>query len=136
MINTEQCKFLKCLREQPVRRKSIDDDFAESLLKSDYVKYIEGTIGTVDNRDWKGLISDFDNAYLQITQTGISAVEEFERAVREEFARDESVRSAKEANEIARNANRKAHKANVIAVISLVVSTFISLVSLFISLFC
>lgn len=133
MINTEQCKFLKSLREQPVKRKSIDDDFAESLLKSDYVQYIDDTIKPKEEGRWKGFELDLENAYLQITQTGISAVEEFERSVREEFARDEAVKSAKEANDIARNANRKAHKANVIAVVSLVVSILLSAISLFVS---
>lgn len=115
MINTEQCKFLKSLREQPVKRKSIDEDFAESLLKGDYVQYIDDTIKPKEEGKWKGFELDLENAYLQITQTGISAVEEFERSVREEYAQNEAVKAANKAN-------KKATVSNVIAFISLLLA--------------
>ena len=111
MINTEQCKFLKSLREQPVKKNSIDEDFAESLLKGDYVQYIDDTIKPKEEGRWKGFELDLENAYLQITQTGISAVEEFERAVREEYAQNEAVKAANKAN-------KKATVSNVIAFVS------------------
>lgn len=115
MINTEQCKFLQGLREQPVKKNSIDEDFAESLLKGDYVQYIDDTIKPKEEGRWKGFELDLENAYLQITQTGISAVEEFERAVREEYAQNEAVKAANKAN-------KKATVSNVIAFISLLLA--------------
>lgn len=115
MINTEQCKFLKCLCEQPVKKNSIDEDFAESLLKGDYVQYIDDTIKPKEEGRWKGFELDLENAYLQITQTGISAVEEFERTVREEYAQNEAVKAANKAN-------KKATVSNVIAFISLLLA--------------
>lgn len=115
MINTEQCKFLKSLREQPVKKNSIDEDFAESLLKGDYVQYIDDTIKPKEEGRWKGFELDLENAYLQITQTGISAVEEFERTVREEYAQNEAVKAANKAN-------KKATVSNVIAFISLLLA--------------
>lgn len=115
MINTEQCKFLKGLREQPVKKNSIDEDFAESLLKGDYVQYIDDTIKPKEEGRWKGFELDLENAYLQITQAGISAVEEFERTVREEYAQNEAVKAANKAN-------KKATVSNVIAFISLLLA--------------
>lgn len=115
MINTEQCKFLQGLREQPVKKNSIDEDFAESLLKGDYVQYIDDTIKPKEEGRWKGFELDLENAYLQITQTGISAVEEFERAVREEYAQNEAIKAANKAN-------KKATVSNVIAFISLLLA--------------
>lgn len=126
MISFEQYKALTYITDYPGTTEAkrpdwISEDVLYSLFDLKLIQRDESTVQWVNANNFFGLDRDYKNAILVVTPAGHAAMEEYEAAQRSEQREDESLRTAKRANNIAIGAAIAAAAALVLQVAEMIV---------------